>query len=507
MNSKDGMEEGEISDISDGEEPLGHYTPLERPVTAKAVLPQNANDGYDDYDSDDAPDLPCDSDSDSDNGGSRPKAKLARGGVWGRRDALVVEDGGGDTFKKMAQAFQEDRNTKGLNGKKMKNNVWGSLIQEESLNTEMSGALGVGRSLRDLDSDRGAETYDYTLIAKERREERRREKKGEKNKEVSSLDDEMDSYWSKKDDIKDDEIDDENENSGNEEEMDVKDEVKEEADEEKRGVKRSVRERLGEKRVRMDRYKNEVLPPPGKPRQIPDIAEENLVEGTDDEFGQELAERLKEEKEDMIISLVTIVGRRVVWNFFKETQKIEASGGMVINNGARRRTAGGVMLHLLRKTEDPNIKEKVKKFFNESQKNDHTRKKAVANKRKKKNFEKEMEDFLQRRRELEEKHKEKENAMDDDGIKDEGECEDIGSEEETELAPLPNILSMIADSLGDKKPCNTTAKPTVTRVSSFKEPDAPPNSVERAEAERALLDYEEDDFLTSTNETEDIELF
>ena len=45
MNSKDGMEEGEISDISDGEEPLGHYTPLERPVTAKAVLPQNANDG------------------------------------------------------------------------------------------------------------------------------------------------------------------------------------------------------------------------------------------------------------------------------------------------------------------------------------------------------------------------------------------------------------------------------------------------------------------------------
>merc|ERR1719318_2254350 len=80
---------------------------------------------------------------------------------------------------------------------------------------------------------------------------------------------------------------------------------------------------------------------------------------------------------------------------------------MVINNGARRRTAGGVMLHLLRKTEDEGIKEKVKKFFNESQKNDHRRKIAVANKRKKKNFEKEMGDFLQARRELEEKHKEK----------------------------------------------------------------------------------------------------
>ena len=45
MNIKDDMEEGEISDISDGEEPLGGYTLLERPVTAKAILPQNSNNG------------------------------------------------------------------------------------------------------------------------------------------------------------------------------------------------------------------------------------------------------------------------------------------------------------------------------------------------------------------------------------------------------------------------------------------------------------------------------
>merc|ERR1719334_1141808 len=75
--------------------------------------------------------------------------------------------------------------------------------------------------------------------------------------------------------------------SDKEEEMDVKDNLKEE-DEERRGVKRSVKERLGEKRVKMDRYKNEVLPAPGKPRQIPDIAEESLLEGTDEEFAEEL---------------------------------------------------------------------------------------------------------------------------------------------------------------------------------------------------------------------------
>ena len=47
MDAKDDMEDGEISDISDGDGPLGHYTPLERPVTAKAVLPQSSNDGKD----------------------------------------------------------------------------------------------------------------------------------------------------------------------------------------------------------------------------------------------------------------------------------------------------------------------------------------------------------------------------------------------------------------------------------------------------------------------------
>jgi len=500
MNIKDDMEEGEISDISDGGEPLGGYTLLERPVTAKAILPQNSNNDYDDYDSDEAPALPCDSDSDSDAEGGRPKIKQARGGLWGRRDALVVDDGGGNTFKAMAQAFQEDRDKKGLNKKKKKNNVWGSFIQEESLNTEMSGALGVGRSLRDLDSDRGAETYDYTLIAKEREEERRKNKKENKNKESNTLDDEMDSYWNNKSNIQTDEV-----VSDKEEEMDHKDVAKE--DEEKRGVKRSVKERLGEKRVRMDRYKDEVLPAPGKPRQIPDIAMDSLVEGTDEEFGQELADRLQEEKEDMIISLVKIIGRKVALEFFKETQKVESKGGMVINNGARRRTAGGVMFYLMKQTEDEAIKGKVKQFFHETQKNDHRRKIAVANKRKKKNFEKEMEDFLQARRELEEKHKENENAMDDDGGKDQTAFDENHSEEETELAPLPDILSVIANSLDGKKPNNSTSKPSVTRVSSFKEPEAPPNSVERAEAERSLLDYDEDDFLASTNGTEDIELF
>ena len=41
-----------------------------------------------------------------------------------------------------------------------------SILQEDALNSEMVASLGVGRkSLKELDSDRGAETYDYSLAA------------------------------------------------------------------------------------------------------------------------------------------------------------------------------------------------------------------------------------------------------------------------------------------------------------------------------------------------------
>merc|ERR1712029_472512 len=84
------------------------------------------------------------------------------------------------------------------------------------------------------------------------------------------------------------------------------------------------------------------------------------------------------------------------------------------------------------------------------------------------------EDFLRRKREMA-ADKEKDDEMEDDTEK---------TEEEEELKPLPNILSMIASSLNKEtsKPASQeVTKVSVGRVSSFKEPDAPPNSVERVE--------------------------
>ena len=492
MSGKDDMEDGELSDNSNEDGPLFQYNPLQRPVAPKPGSFSKTAVDDDEYDSDDAPpDLDHDSGSDSDSELNKPRAKQSRSGLWARRDALVVEDGGGDTFRQMAQAFQAQRDAQGLNKRKKKNNVWGSFIQEEALNAEVAGSLGVGKTLASLNSDRGAETYDFTQIAKERRAEERRQKQEEKQKKGTQLDDDMDSYWSKKDDDIDNDLE---QDSPKDDVMDDTTSKDDESD--RRGTKRSVRDRLGDKKVRLDRYKNEVLPAPGKPRQIPDIAEDSLIEGSDDDFGKEIADRLQEEKPEMIVDLVRILGRRAVWEYFQKTQKVESEGGMMINNGARRRTAGGVFCHLLRSAEGETA-EKAKEFFRESQKSEQKRRILLAKSKKKKKFEDEMEEFLARKREIAEEKKVKDNeeTMEDDSVK----------EEEEELKPLPNILSMIASSLNPNHTPKETTRPAVDRVTSFKEPDAPPNSVERVD--RNLIDYEEDDFLSSNNETEDIELF
>ena len=67
---------------------------------------------------------------------------------------VVKDTGGGDVFKKLAANFQASIK------KTQRNNVWGSFLQEDSLNAEMT-SIGVSRTLKDLQSDRGAETYDY----------------------------------------------------------------------------------------------------------------------------------------------------------------------------------------------------------------------------------------------------------------------------------------------------------------------------------------------------------
>ena len=49
-----------------------------------------------------------------------------------------------------------------------------------------------------------------------------------------------------------------------------------------------------------------------------------------------------------MIGIVEIVGVDVALDLFNKTKDIESKGGMMIKNGERRRTPGGVFMQLLR---------------------------------------------------------------------------------------------------------------------------------------------------------------
>lgn len=81
------------------------------------------------------------------------------------------------------------------------------------------------------------------------------------------------------------------------------------------------------------------------------------------------------------VRVVNILGRDLSIKLFKETQKIESDGGMLIVNGMRRRTPGGVFLFLLKNCDDISKKQKKDIFLEETRKTVRGRKMSQALKR------------------------------------------------------------------------------------------------------------------------------
>lgn len=81
------------------------------------------------------------------------------------------------------------------------------------------------------------------------------------------------------------------------------------------------------------------------------------------------------------VRVVNILGRDLPIKLFKETQKIESDGGMLIVNGMRRRTPGGVFLFLLKNCDDISQKQKKDIFLEETRKTIKSRKLSQALKR------------------------------------------------------------------------------------------------------------------------------
>jgi hypothetical protein len=83
-------------------------------------------------------------------------------------------------------------------------------------------------------------------------------------------------------------------------------------------------------------------------------------------IGKELAHKLCEPKVGLIVGVVELLGVDMAKELFSQTRDAELKGGMMIKNGERRRTPGGVFLQLLRDTahQDPRIDAQKVFFFN-----------------------------------------------------------------------------------------------------------------------------------------------
>lgn len=86
----------------------------------------------------------------------------------------------------------------------------------------------------------------------------------------------------------------------------------------------------------------------------------------------------------LIGRVVDIIGKEKAIDFFQKTKEIEENGGMLIMNGSRRRTAGGVYFWLVKN--DKHIpQEKIREIFYYDQKEtSEQRKKASINDRRQK---------------------------------------------------------------------------------------------------------------------------
>ncbi|KAF5301354.1 hypothetical protein FQA39_LY10752 [Lamprigera yunnana] len=88
------------------------------------------------------------------------------------------------------------------------------------------------------------------------------------------------------------------------------------------------------------------------------------IQNSEEEIARDIANKLCEEREDLILTIVSTAGKAKALELFKETQRIEKDGGMMIMNQTRRRTPGGVYIFLVK--HDNNLtRDQMMTIFNE----------------------------------------------------------------------------------------------------------------------------------------------
>ncbi|ALC40541.1 Phax [Drosophila busckii] len=138
--------------------------------------------------------------------------------------------------------------------------------------------------------------------------------------------------------------------------------------------KTSIKNRLGQRVRRCNSSTSGSSDNSSEPRHIVDL---NDISGRDScDVAKEMASKLYEEKDELLVRVVQVLGVDVPLQLYKETQRIEADGGMMIKNGRRRRTPGGVFLFLL-KHNDNITPEQQKSIFSEDRHNETKSRKQI----------------------------------------------------------------------------------------------------------------------------------
>ncbi|XP_050352448.1 phosphorylated adapter RNA export protein [Nymphalis io] len=146
--------------------------------------------------------------------------------------------------------------------------------------------------------------------------------------------------------------------------------------------KRSISDRANVK-LRLGKRVNSELPldEKKKPRILPDLL--ITTDRSTEQIANEIAEKLLEEKKDLLVRIVQVIGVSKAIEIYKETQRIEADGGMLVMNGTRRRTPGGIYFFLLKRDDDISHSMINKIFHEEQRENARKIKKTRAKSRQK----------------------------------------------------------------------------------------------------------------------------
>lgn len=329
-------EDGEISDSDDG------YTPLQRP--GQLTINQNQNQTQAASSASSITKMEETSELDE----SLPEPST---------DSDSGSESGFNTKSKMAKLRIKPRNAMqtGIEEKRIKYNIWSSGLQEESLMENLKGC-GVDRNKSNY--DRSIESYDYTLGYRLNEAQNSLKRRQSTNSDDSSNNEKNFTCFG-------------GQAAGGHANKRFR------ANSMGNTKRKNVRMRLGHRSD--DSSSNDGVSKLNSPRCILDL---NIMpDSNNDDIARDMANKLYEEKDELMLRIINILGTALPIRIFKETQQIESNGGMLVMNGIRRRTPGGVFLFLLKNSEEMTHEQKKQIFADESKKQNKEQKLLQAMKR------------------------------------------------------------------------------------------------------------------------------